>query len=164
MKQAITVLAVPVLLAVGFAVGHMTYQLPEPPPPAPTKPALPDSHTLWQLSNEERRKAGVPLLNRSPSLDASAAAKCADMQAKGYWAHVSPDGTEPFEIIKQYTSYRSAGENLAQDTGDAASTTAAWMASPDHKASIVEPKFTAVGYATCDGAMGVLTVQHFAQQ
>lgn len=132
-----------------------------PAPTAPTKPVLADTDDLWRLTNAEREKLGLKPLERSATLDTSAVAKCADMQAKEYWAHNSPDGKRPYDFFDPSLKYRGAGENLAQNTGDAKSTVAKWMNSPTHRANIVKADYTLVGYAVCDGAVGVVAVQHF---
>ncbi len=69
-----------------------------------------------RLTNEKRVQIGLNELTYNPVLSQAALAKGNDMLAKDYWAHVSPDGTEPWFFFSQAGyKYRYAGENLARD-------------------------------------------------
>lgn len=128
---------------------------------------------LFSLVNQQRAQNGLAPLARDPRLDASAAAKCQDMVAKNYWAHVSPSGEQPWQFIQdQGVSYSSAGENLATGYDTAQLIVNAWMNSPEHRTNILNPAFNYVGYAVCyspsfvgdGGEPALITVQHFAQE
>src|SRR2546430_1683440 len=54
---------------------------------------------LFQLSNEERVKAGLSPLMYNDRLSQAAEKKGADMFAKNYWAHYGPDGETPWQFI-----------------------------------------------------------------
>lgn len=149
----------------GFFTAVVLQEAQRKPDVPVTTPAvvLPDADDLWRKTNDERKKADLAPLDRSPALDASAMAKCADMQAKKYWAHNDPSGASKYyDFIREQVDYRHAGENLAQDTGNAVKTISSWMASQGHRDNILDVKWDAVGFAVCNGAEGVLTVQHFA--
>lgn len=111
--------------------------------------------------NVARTAAGLAPLERSVSLDAVAAAKLADMEVKGYFAHTSPTGEQFWDW---YTAagypYHHAGENLAEDFYTTQDVVATWVASPDHYANIIDPKYVKTGIAT-DGA---IIVQEFADE
>lgn len=123
------------------------------------KPVL-DVPTLFADINKERVAAGLPALIETPSLETSAAAKCADMEARDYWAHNTPDGKTPWTFFTTTWPHKE-GENLAKMFQDSESVTQGWMNSPTHKANILEPSFTNVGYAICNGPQVNLVVQHF---
>lgn len=115
-----------------------------------------------ELVNQERRKAGLPELAVNPLLDRSAAAKCADAQAKQYWGHDGPDGTTWYSFIRAQVQYRRAGENLAYGYQSAAAVVAGWMDSPGHRANILNPAFSEVGHAVCTSeAYPDYVAQHF---
>lgn len=120
------------------------------------------------LTNDERGKQGLPSLRANGQLMVAAQKKGEDMLAKGYWAHVSPDGRQPWAFIKEagYT-YERAGENLAKDFTDSTSAVRAWMNSPGHRANIVNVYYQEIGVAVVSGAMNgvdtVLVVQMFGQ-
>lgn len=101
------------------------------------------------LINAERQKAGLPALAANPLLDQSAAAKCADAQAKQYFAHAAPDGTQWYSFIDARTRYSYSGENIAYGYKSGAATVQAWMNSAGHRANILNPKYTSAGYAVC---------------
>ncbi|MBD3250220.1 MAG: hypothetical protein GF381_01440 [Candidatus Pacebacteria bacterium] len=119
-------------------------------------------------TNQERQKIGLMPVKLSSQLSAAALAKAQDMLDHQYWAHTSPQGKEPWYFIKQqgYT-YHVAGENLARDFHDTGSMVRAWMASPTHKANILNGKYQEIGIAVVNGRLEgfdtVLVVQMFGQ-
>lgn len=102
--------------------------------------------------NEARTGAGLPPLARDERLDEVARARAADLVERGYFAHVAPDGGTAFtELQSRGIRYGLAGENLARNTypeGDAARVALeGWLASPGHRANVLEPRFVRVGVA-----------------
>jgi hypothetical protein len=107
-----------------------------------------------RLTNEKRVEAGLPALTTNSVLSQAAQAKGADMLVKGYWAHVAPDGTEPWKFfIDAGYKYRYAGENLARDFSDPSSAVEAWMASPTHRENILSSKYKEIGVAVVEGSL-----------
>ena len=107
---------------------------------------------LVQLVNEDRINNGLFPLRRSQDLDAAAALKALDMVEHGYFAHTSPEGINPWHWFDEMKyDYVYAGENLALDFSDAASVEKAWMASPKHRANILNNEFDEIGFAIADG-------------
>lgn len=122
-----------------------------------------------ELSNQKRLEAGLPRLKVNPLLTQAAMAKGKDMLEKDYWAHVAPDGTEPWVFFKQVGyKYRYAGENLARDFSSPADAVAAWMASPSHRDNLLSDRYSEIGVAVVEGELdGVETtiiVQLFGTQ
>ncbi len=119
-----------------------------------------------RLTNSERAKQGLHELVFNSTLSAAAQAKGQDMFAHQYWAHTSPAGKEPWDFMNEvgYT-YRVAGENLARDFMTTTTMVDAWMASPTHRANIVNARYTEIGIAVINGHLqGVdttLVVQMF---
>jgi hypothetical protein len=113
------------------------------------------SSMLVNLANRDRSSNDLGELVVSPTLVAAAQAKANDMASKGYFAHTSPDGKDPWYWFKQanypfsYAGY--AGENLAIDFSDSADVERAWMDSPAHRANILNQHFTQIGIATAVG-------------
>lgn len=105
-----------------------------------------------RLTNEKRAENGLAPLKQNQVLSTAAAEKGKDMLKQDYWAHVAPDGTEPWFFFKQggYT-YRYAGENLARDFSDAASAVEAWMASETHRENILSSKYKDIGIGVVEG-------------
>jgi hypothetical protein len=105
-----------------------------------------------RLTNEKRAAAGLAPLEFNGQLAEAAKAKGNDMIARDYWAHVAPDGTEPWKFFRDVGyKYRYAGENLARDFSDASSAVNAWMASPSHKENLMSPKYKEIGVAVVEG-------------
>jgi hypothetical protein len=107
-----------------------------------------------QKTNDERSKLGLSTLAANDKLNQAALAKAQNMFSQQYWAHIAPDGTEPWKFFRdaQY-HYSVAGENLARDFSNTDGMMAAWMASPTHRANIVNPKYKEIGIAVVDGKL-----------
>ena len=104
------------------------------------------------LTNEERLQAGLPPLSLNSTLSQAAQAKGADMLNKDYWAHVAPDGTQPWVFFTNFGyKYRYAGENLARDFSSASSAVEAWMNSASHKENLLSAKYKEIGIGVVEG-------------
>lgn len=105
-------------------------------------------------TNTERAKAELPALTINDKLDEAAYLKAKDMFAHNYWAHESPSGVTPWKWFGDVNyAYDVAGENLAKNYPDADATVAAWMASPTHKANVLNAAYTDVGFATLEDTL-----------
>ncbi len=116
------------------------------------------------IVNEERRKAGLPRLTYDPLLAEAALAHSADMAARGYFSHHSPEGTTAGHRVA-LTGYVFAlvGENIAWGHENARQVMTAWMHSRGHKANILSPEYTQIGVGVADDKRGVLVwTQNFA--
>lgn len=103
------------------------------------------------LTNEQRRKNGLPALQADTKLNSVAQMKSVDMQQKGYFSHTSPTYGSPFDMMRdQGVSYRTAGENIAQGQRTPQEVVNAWMNSEGHRKNILSRNFThiGVGYET----------------
>src|SRR4051794_6134367 len=102
--------------------------------------------------NTERAEHGLGSLARAGALELSAQRHAVDMVARRYFAHVSPSGGN-VEKRARRAGYLTApcwalGENLGWSLPDAASAdavVAAWMASPSHRAVILDGEFREAG-------------------
>lgn len=117
---------------------------------------------MLALINEERAKHGLQPLQADPEMRGVARKHSADMFRRGYFAHVNPDGADPFDRMKrEKVRYQTAGENLAL----APTVTIAHvglMNSPGHRANILNPAFGRVGIGILDGGMrGLMVTQNF---
>jgi len=108
--------------------------------------------SVFNLTNEKRKAAGLPELKLDPVLSQAAKNKGEDMLAKDYWAHISPDGVEPWKFfLDAGYQYRYAGENLARDFSNASSAVEAWMASPSHRDNLLSDRYEDMGIAVVEG-------------
>lgn len=109
---------------------------------------------LFTLTNQQRANNGQPGLHLNSKLNQAAAAKASDMFKKDYWAHVSPDGVQPWAFITAAGyHYVYAGENLAKDFDTSSGVVAGWMASGEHKANILNVHYHDVGFAVENGVL-----------
>lgn len=123
---------------------------------------------LYQLTNQEREKNHLPLLNYNEKLASAAYQKAQDMFTKNYWAHFAPDGKTPWDfILNSGYSYEYAGENLAKNFLFSDGVISAWMNSPTHRENILKSTYTDVGFAIVNGILNgeetTLVVQMFGK-
>ena len=109
------------------------------------------------LINKERANEGIESLARNQLLVNSATAKACDLRDRDYWAHIAPDGTQPWEFfIDEGYIYTYAGENLCMDQ-DEITCVKTCMRSKDHRENILSLDFKDIGIGKC----GKFVVQHF---
>lgn len=105
-----------------------------------------------RLTNDRRSQAGVSVLRYNSQLAQAALAKGNHMLSNQYWAHVAPDGTEPWKFFTNANyRYRYAGENLARDFSNPGAIVDAWMASPTHRDNLLSSKYADIGVAVVEG-------------
>lgn len=106
---------------------------------------------MLELLNKERTSRGLRPLVMDPKLQEVARAHSKDMFARGYFAHVDPDGNDPFDRMKAAgIQYLVAGENLALAPNvDLAHD--GLMNSPGHRANILTPEYGRIGIGVIDG-------------
>lgn len=119
-------------------------------------------------TNGDRAFAGLQPLTVNPLLQWAAQEKADDMAAKGYFAHVAPDGTTPwYWMDKVHYSFSAAGENLAINFVDSTDVEVAWMNSSKHRDNILNPNYTEIGIATAhaeiEGKDTVFVVEFFGK-
>ncbi|MCA1576556.1 MAG: CvpA family protein [Acidobacteria bacterium] len=129
---------------------------------ATTRPRPDLEKRMLDLVNQERVAAGLRPVAADPELTEVARRHSADMFARGYFAHDTPEGLTPFDRMRQANvSFLTAGENLAlAPTLQVAHT--GLMNSPGHRANILRPQFGRLGIGIMDGGMrGLMVSQEF---
>ena len=124
--------------------------------------ARPDLATeLLDRLNLFRVEAGEEPLAWSAALAEIAAGHGVEMYEEGYFSHVSPGtGSVADRLAAQGIPFRIAGENLALNpTVDGVH--GGLAASPSHRATMLETRFTRVGISVHDGPLGLMVVQVF---
>lgn len=112
------------------------------------------TNSLLAATNAQRVNNGEQPLTLNAKLNAAAKLKVQNMFADQYWAHTAPDGTTPWHwFTAAGYDYSDAGENLAKDFSTSISTVSAWMASPTHRANILNSKYQDVGFAVMDSTL-----------
>jgi uncharacterized protein YkwD len=178
-KWLIGIVVVVILVALGGALAYVTTHKSAPSKTTsapPTPPAVPiakqpsvqlDTSEIHSQINLQRTKAGLKALVVNDKLVDSANAKCEDMKKNNYFTHTSPSGVAYTSFIKKSISNpKLTGENLGAGYTDINQLINDWMQSAEHKANILNPKFTAEGIAVCDDSNqkpGLIIVVHFVQ-
>jgi uncharacterized protein YkwD len=138
-------------------------------------PPAPDGLTTladWEQQlldrvNAERTVAGVAPLAYCGRLQAQATAHAADQATAGRMSHTGTDGSTLRERAFRAGYLPGAGngwkigENVAFGFNDVDRVVAAWMASPSHRANIVDPVFVHLGAAKVAGATSTFWSQQF---
>lgn len=107
---------------------------------------------LATLTNEDRARVGIATLTEDAHLARAAQMKAEDMAARGYFAHVDPEGRQPWYWLQQAGyEYTYAGENLAVNFTDSRDVQQAWMNSPTHHANIVKAEYSRIGIGVARG-------------
>ncbi len=129
---------------------------------ASSKPRPDLEKQMLDLVNRERQANGLAPLAPDPELTEVARRHSADMFARGYFAHDTPEGLSPFDRMRAANvRFLTAGENLAlAPTLSLAHT--GLMNSPGHRANILRREFGRVGIGVMDGGMrGLMVSQEF---
>lgn len=115
--------------------------------------------SLQTLVNLERRSRGLGAVRTQTQLTRAAAGHSGDMVTRGYASHTSPEGTTLRGRIRRAGYLRDVrswvlGEVIAWGIGPTATPSgivAALMASPTHRAILLDPAVTQVGIGIAPG-------------
>ncbi|MFG3440198.1 CAP domain-containing protein [Nonomuraea sp. NPDC047897] len=100
-----------------------------------------------KLTNQARASKGCRPLVHDPKLHTAAERHSADMAARGFFDHSSPDGRDPGDRVKAsgFAPISTWGENIAMGQRTAAQVVQGWLDSPGHRANIMNCAFTHIG-------------------
>lgn len=117
---------------------------------------------MFKLVNEERAKRGIPELTWKSDIVPVARAHATDMWKRHYFGHISPDGKDVGDRLKEAgIAYTIAGENLAL-APTVQTAHQGLMNSEGHKENILDTRFHNVGIGVIDnGYYGKMFVQVF---
>ncbi|MFF1280393.1 CAP domain-containing protein [Streptomyces sp. NPDC058299] len=117
-----------------------------PTTPKPTATASGVTAEIVRLVNSERAKVGCQALTLNSALTKAAQAHSADMAAHQNMSHTGSDGSSPGDrITAAGYAWSGYGENVAYGYGTAEQVMAGWMASPGHRANILDCSFQEIG-------------------
>ncbi|MFF8477049.1 CAP domain-containing protein [Streptomyces sp. NPDC015414] len=117
---------------------------PSTPKPAATASGV--TARIVELVNAERGKVGCSPLTLNATLTKAAQEHSADMAAHQNMSHTGSDGSSPGDrITGAGYSWSSYGENVAYGYSTAEEVMAGWMASPGHRANILNCAFKEIG-------------------
>ena len=101
--------------------------------------------------NAARRSAGLAPLRRSPDLDRAAQEHASDLLERGYFEHVSPEGSTPLSRASA-AGYRGLiSENLHRRTGTIEAVLDDWLRSPGHRRNLLDPGASDLGVGLAIG-------------
>jgi uncharacterized protein YkwD len=116
-------------------------------PPGLGEPPSPQATAIVALINDQRRQAGVPPLREASSLTRAALLQATQMSIAGRLDHVLPGQPHPRpedRLAAAGYAWQAWAENLASG-GDPSDLVTRWMASPGHRANILNPSYTETG-------------------
>lgn len=111
------------------------------------------SERVIEWTNTYRTENKLGALQRNAQLDSAAIIKVHDMFEKQYFAHESPSGKNSADLVSGVGyDYLWVGENLALGIfSDEKDLVDAWMASPGHRANILNSHFEEIGVGVEEG-------------
>jgi uncharacterized protein YkwD len=115
---------------------------------------------LHRAANDVRRRQHRIELRRDPALDRVARAHSADMAARGYLAHETPEGLSPLDRLERaaITGFTLAAENAGRtDRSDPVrEIVEGWQLSSEHRRNLLAPAFNTTGVGAARAADGSL--------
>lgn len=162
--KVLKVYAVVFILIKMFTVGFLFFTYPSP---AVLSEKI--SQEIFELTNSSRNAESLNELNWSNELARAAQAKADDMVKNNYFAHIGPDGKQPWEWINKGGYYfLYMGENLAMDFSSAKIAHSAFQQSPTHWKNIMNPKYQDIGVGVAVGNINgretIVLVEFFGAQ
>jgi len=112
------------------------------------------------LHNEVRARHDLPRIKENPRLRSAAVGHSANMVSRGFFAHTDPSGTTMVDRVRAAGYVRdgdrrwAVGENLAWGKGNrakAARIMRTWMASPGHRAAVLNRTYRHLGVGIATG-------------
>ena len=124
------------------------------PARAQVKVVTPLNGQILRELNRVRQAHGLAPLEHSSMLAAAAAGHSRSMAEEGYFAHRSVDGSVFWTRIKRFYpstgyGYWEVGENLVWAAPELGAKRAVrmWMASPEHRTNLLNPRWRQIGLA-----------------
>lgn len=129
---------------------------------------------FFDLTNEQRRRGRLPLLVEAEALSVAARRHSQDMLRRRFFAHVNPDRqnhADRINAVLRWTATDTA-ENLWMRSGRlsaaslaavAAEAIAQLMASRDHRANIMNRRYSHLGIGVAMTATEIRVTQLFAR-
>ncbi len=129
-----------------------------------------EERQVLALLNAARLEAGVPPLLAEHTLVSLAGYRSDDMATRQYFDHTTPEGSNVLRmLIERGVAYQYAGETLHRNNFPDGETVAeavrAILASPPHRAMLLDDRFSHIGIGhAVDGAMhyySIIVVQYW---
>lgn len=116
---------------------------------------------LFRVANCEREMQDLPVLECDLRMVWAGRAHSQDMEQRGYFDHVTPEGVSPDERIDERgVDWTATAENIAQAPTMALAHTA-WMESEGHRSNVLSADFTHMGVGVIKGQAGYMATALF---
>lgn len=113
---------------------------------APDQTETEFAQRVFELTNEEREKEGLPPFGNMDVLDTVALTRAWELSVEYRPDHTRPNGSPFVEAFNENgIIYGAWGENIAAGQDSPESVVEAWMNSPSHRAAILNPDYTYMG-------------------
>ncbi|MGD0577245.1 MAG: CAP domain-containing protein, partial [Candidatus Staskawiczbacteria bacterium] len=118
------------------------------------------SKIISETNLQRQENGNLPQLTENANLDKAASAKANDMFVNQYFEHTSPSGVDPGKLVENNGyDYIVAGENLILGNFSSEKEVVDdWMASPGHRANILNVRYTEIGVSIIKGTYKGQTV------
>ncbi len=113
-----------------------------------------DLKELLKLTNEERKKAGVPPLASNAKLQAAASQHSANMARQEKLAHELDDKNPSDRLKEQKYKFSAIAENIAEGQRTPAEVVKSWMGSEAHRTNLLNAEYTEIGLGIAESANG----------
>jgi uncharacterized protein YkwD len=144
------------LFALASCFVFATFLVAQKPAPDPEPYLSPDEKALLQLTNEARKKEGLPELKVSAKLLKVARSHSANMAKQGKMSHELDDKKPDDRVKEAGYHYGHLGENVAFGQLTPTEAMDTWLKSDEHRAIIMDKDFVDVGLGVAKGANGTL--------
>ena len=135
---------------------------PAPAPPEEQPPAPDPEAEVLALVNHQRAQNGCGDLEWHDGLADVARAHSADMAARDYFSHTTPEGVDSFERAEA-AGLSARAENIAAGQPTPSAVMDTWMNSAGHRANILDCSLGSLGVGVATGgSYGIYWTQLFA--
>nr|WP_296641526.1 CAP domain-containing protein [Roseibaca sp.] len=124
------------------------------PPALACSPVEPVESAVHLSSvNSARARSGLAPIALDSGLSRMAQGHACDMASLGYFDHTAPDGSGLFDRARQtgLSGFCQLAENIAHGARDIPTVMGIWLRSPDHRANLLDPNLTHVGFGRAAG-------------
>lgn len=108
-------------------------------------PTEKDEAAVLALVNDERQDAGCKPVKASKQLAELAGDFSRSMAIEGFFSHLGPDGSSPWDRAEELGILDLGGENIARGQESPEDVVEDWMRSPSHRANILNCEYRTMG-------------------
>lgn len=143
-------------------------QVPPPAAPRPLNVFEQRAVETIKITNEFRRRNGLPAFAEDPVCSAAAFDHARDMARRGYFDHFAPDGSSPTMRYQRHNSMHQrvirVTENIARGNGTTPeSALRMWLDSPGHRKHLVGTEMNHIGVGVASGSCFFAACTYFVQ-